>query len=146
MLEPADQHRGAHDEQDVAEDRADQRRLDDLLQPLLEGEEGDDQLGRVAERDVEEAADAGTRAGRELVGRLAHERGGRDDAERRGREDDRGLGARELEDDRDRDERDEQVRPPVAAEEEPLQGRRTHPLTLHGASQAVGGMMGTFIR
>ncbi len=60
-LEAADQHRRAHDEQDVAEDRAHQRRLDDLLQALAQREEGDDQLGRVAERHVEEPADAGAR-------------------------------------------------------------------------------------
>ena len=35
LYEPADEHRGAHDEQDVAEDRADQRRLDDLRSPSL---------------------------------------------------------------------------------------------------------------
>ena len=54
---PADQHRGAHHQQDVPEDRSDQRGLDDLVQALAEREEGDDQLGRVAEGDVEQAAD-----------------------------------------------------------------------------------------
>ena len=48
--------------------------------PLLEREQGDDQLGRVAERDVEQAADARARARGELLGRAAHQRGGRDHA------------------------------------------------------------------
>ena len=61
-LRPPTQHRGAHHEQDVAEDRADQRGLDDLLQPLVQREQGDDDLGRVAEGDVEEAADARARS------------------------------------------------------------------------------------
>ena len=39
-LEAADQHRGAHDEQDVAEDRADQRGLDDLLEALRAARRG----------------------------------------------------------------------------------------------------------
>ena len=59
----ADQQRGAHDQQQVAEDRADDRGLDDLLQALLEREQRDDQLRRVAERDVQQAADARARRG-----------------------------------------------------------------------------------
>ena len=93
-LGAADEHRRAHDEQDVAEDRADDRGLDDLLQALAQREERDDELGEVAERDVQEAADARAGAVRELLGRAAHERGGRDDAERRGAEDQARLGVR----------------------------------------------------
>ena len=132
-LQAADEHRGAHDEQDVAEDRADQRRLDDLLQALVEREEGDDQLGRVAERDVQEAADARARARRELLGRAAHQRRGRDHAERRGDEDQRRRRVRELEHDRDRDERDEQVRPARPAQQEPAQVE-----ALRGAGRSSG--------
>src|SRR3712207_8479199 len=57
----------------------------------------DDQLRRVAEGDVQQAADAGARAGGELLGRPAHQRGGRDDPEGRGGEDDgrRGVGRSE---------------------------------------------------
>ena len=65
----ADQHRGAHDEQDVADDRADDRGLHDLVQPLAEREQRDDQLGRVAEGDVQQPADARARARRQLLGR-----------------------------------------------------------------------------
>ena len=61
-LEAADEHRRAQHEQDVAEDRADHRRLDDLVQALVQREESDDQLGGVAERDVQQAADARARA------------------------------------------------------------------------------------
>ena len=38
--QPADEHRGAQDEQDVADDRADERGLDDLLQPLVAARRG----------------------------------------------------------------------------------------------------------
>ena len=121
-LEAADEHRGAHDEQDVAEDRADQRRLDDLLQALAQREEGDDQLGRVAERDVEEAADARARSARPAPrsrGPSARRSGSRRAPRRR--RSSVALGVRELEHDRDRDERDEQVRPAGPAEQEPAQ-------------------------
>ena len=73
--QPADQHARAEDEQQVADDRAGERRLDDLDQPGLQGEERDDQLGDVAERRVEDAADlrAGQRA--EPLGREADDPG-----------------------------------------------------------------------
>ena len=126
----ADQHRGAHHQQQVAEDRADDRRLDDLLQPRLEREQGDDQLRRVAERDVQQAADAGPGAVRELLGGAAHQRRGRHDAERRGEEDQDRIGVGQIQDDRDDDERDEQIRPARPAEQEAPQveglGRRSH--------------------
>ena len=54
----------------------------------------------------------------ELLGRAAHQRRGRDHAERRGEEDHDRAGVRELEHDRDRDERDQQVRPALAGHEE----------------------------
>ena len=60
--EAADEHRGAHHEQDVADDRADDRRLHDLVEAGLEREQRDDQLRRVAERDVQQAADARARS------------------------------------------------------------------------------------
>ena len=58
-LRAADEHRRAQHEQDVADDRADERGLDDLLEAFEQREERDDQLGRVAERHVQQAADAG---------------------------------------------------------------------------------------
>ena len=63
----------------------------------------------------------GPGAVRELLGRAAHQRRGRHDAERRGEEDDDRVGVRQVEHDRDRDERDEQVRPALPAEQEPPQ-------------------------
>ena len=87
--QPAGQHRGAEHQQDVADDRADDRGLDHLLEPLAEREEGDDQLRRVAEGDVEQAADAGARSRGQLLGGAAHQRRGGDDPQRRGGEDHR---------------------------------------------------------
>jgi hypothetical protein len=120
-LATADEHRGAHHEQDVAEDGSHDGRLDDLLEPLVESEEGDDELGRVAEGDVQEAADARARAGGQLLRRAAHQRRRRDHAERGRDEDDRRVGVRELERDRDRYERNQEVRPSVSAEKEAAQ-------------------------
>ena len=57
MAQPADQHARAEHEQQVADDRAGQRRLHDLDQAGLQREERDDQLGDVAERGVEDPAD-----------------------------------------------------------------------------------------
>ena len=56
--------------------------------------------------------------GGELLGRPAHERRRRDHAERRGEERRDGADVRELEHDRDRDERDQQIRPALAGKEE----------------------------
>ena len=47
--------------------------------PLEEGEQGQDQLGGVAEGRVQEPADAGTEPVGQLFGRLAHQAGQRDD-------------------------------------------------------------------
>ena len=46
-------------EQEVRDHRADDRAPDDVGQPVVDREQGDDQLGRVAEARVEEAADPG---------------------------------------------------------------------------------------
>ena len=54
----------------------------------------------------------------ELLGRAAHQRGRRDDAERADAKQDDRAGVRELEHDRDRDERDQQVRPAVGRQQE----------------------------
>ena len=94
------------------------RGLHDLLQPLAQREERDHELGEVAERHVEEPADAGAGPRRELLRRAAHERGGRDHAQRGRDEDQHRVGVRELEHDRHGDERHEQVRPAGTAQQE----------------------------
>src|SRR4029453_6200539 len=111
-------HGRAHDEQDVAQDGADDRRLDDLLEALAQGEQGDDELGGVAEGDVEEAADAGAGAGRQLLGGPPHQGRGGDDPEGGREEDGRGPGVDPLQEDGQGDERHQQVRPAVPAEQE----------------------------
>ena len=116
--DPARQHRRAEDEQDVADDRADDRGLDHLLQALAEREEGDDQLRRVAEGDVEQAADPRPRARRQLLGRAPHQRRRGDDPQRRGGEDDGRRSAREVERDGDRDQRRQQVGPALRGAQE----------------------------
>ena len=58
MFQPADERRRAEHQQHVADDRAGERRLDEIDQPLAQRQRADDQLGGVAERGVEQAADA----------------------------------------------------------------------------------------
>ena len=98
---PPIEHARPEHEQQVADDRAGQRRLDDLDQPGLQREERDDQLGDVAERRVEDAADlrAGQRA--ESLGREADDPGQTEDRDRRDDEDQVVVGMQpEVEDDR----------------------------------------------
>ena len=59
----------------------------------------------------------GPRPGGELLGRDAHQRGRRDDPERRDGEDQTRRGARDVERDRERDQRHEQVGPALRREE-----------------------------
>jgi hypothetical protein len=58
VLQPADEEREAEDEEEIPEDRADDRGLYQLDLPGPERDDRDDQLGGVAEGRVQEAADA----------------------------------------------------------------------------------------
>ena len=122
--QPSDHHRGPHHEQDVADDRAHDRRLDDLLKALVQGEEGDDQLGRVAEGHVQEAADARSRLGGDRLGRLAHHGRAGDHAERGGAEDEHRVRVGELQRYRRRDEDAEVVDGPHGARSLRVRRRR----------------------
>ena len=79
----AEGEREAEDEEEVADDATGQRAAHDLRQPVVDGEERDDQLGRVAEGRVEEAADSRARVVGRVLGRLADQPGERDERERR---------------------------------------------------------------
>src|SRR4029077_11847522 len=74
----AEQEREAEDEQEVAGDRAYERRPDDRGQAIGGGDGRDDQLRRVTERRVQEAADPGTGVAGQVVRRLADQPGKRD--------------------------------------------------------------------
>ena len=87
VLETAGEARRAQDEQDVADDRAGERRLDDAVVALLERDQGDDELGGVAEGGVQEPADAFARALGQVLGRFAQPTGERHDREARADED-----------------------------------------------------------
>ena len=56
---PPKSERKAQDEQQIPDDAAGERAAHDLGQSLVDGDQRDDQLGRVSERRVQEAADAG---------------------------------------------------------------------------------------
>ena len=79
---PARPERRAEDEQDVRRDAARQRAADDVRQSLVDGEQRDDQLGGVAERRVEEAANAGAGVLARVLGRLADQPGERNERAR----------------------------------------------------------------
>ena len=89
----------------VGEDRADERRLHDGHEALVQGEERDEELRQVAERRLDDAGRAGAEAGAELLGRVA-------DEAREGRQGDRGDDERrhvaegEVADGSQRDERE----------------------------------------
>ena len=79
----AGEEREAEHEQQVADDGAGQRAAHDLRQPLVHRDQRDDQLRRVAERRVEEAADPRPGVLRRVLGRLADQPGERDQRDRR---------------------------------------------------------------
>ena len=86
-LEPPGEHRCPQAEQEVADDRAGDRRLDDVDQPLLEGEQADDDLGGVAERGVQQAPAVGPSVLGQRLGGVPHQARQRRDRQRRRRED-----------------------------------------------------------
>ncbi len=85
--QPADERRCAEDEQDVADDRTGERRLDQVRESLAERHHTDDELGGVPERRVQQAADAAAEVLREDFSRVADERRKRQDRERRRKKD-----------------------------------------------------------
>src|SRR5690606_3321683 len=87
-LQPAPDRAQAEDQQDVADDRAGDRRLDQVVKPGPERHDRDDQLGGVAEGRVQQPADAFTQPLCELLRRPAHQARERDDRQR-GRDEDR---------------------------------------------------------
>jgi hypothetical protein len=66
---PPDGERESENENAVREDRADQRGLHELDQAVVEGEEGDEQLGQVAERRLNSARARRAEAAAELLSR-----------------------------------------------------------------------------
>ena len=68
VAQPADHERQAEHQQDVAEDRPDDRCLDHLGQPGPQREDADEQLGQVSQRTLHDAG----RAGAQPVGDLFH--------------------------------------------------------------------------
>ena len=80
--------RDAQHQQQVRDDAPGQRPAHDIRQPVGDGEQGDDQLGRVAEARVQETADARPGVFPRVFGRLAdqprqrHQRRSREDEQR----------------------------------------------------------------
>ena len=117
MLQAADERRGAEHQQHVADDRPVSDALTRSVRPSRKRQRADDQLGGVAERRVEQAADAAAEPLGQRLGGPADLGGQRQDGEDRGREyGDVILRNQQFERDRERDEA-EQERQPVAAEQ-----------------------------
>ena len=83
LLGRPDEQREAEDEQQVADDAAGERATDDLVESVVDREQRDDQLRRVAERRVQEAADARAGVAGGMLGRLADQPCERDQRQRR---------------------------------------------------------------
>ena len=81
--QPADEEGDAEREQQVREDRADDRRPHHVEEPRAERHQGDDQLGRIAEGGVEEGADGVAGVDRELLRRPDDETRDREAGDRR---------------------------------------------------------------
>ena len=145
VADAAEQDAGAHHQEQVADDRSSQGRLDDFDQAGLERKEGDDQLGDVAKGRVQDAADlrAGQRA--EPLGRQADHPGQPEDGRRRHEEQERRIGVQaEVEHDgRDADDGgDQECRPAnrgELAEDGEAGARGGRDLSGHVAMVSVSG-------
>ena len=71
LPQAATEEGGAEHEQQVRQHRAQQRQLHDAQQAAVDGEDGDEHLGDVAKRRVEQPADGRVRVHRELLGHKA---------------------------------------------------------------------------
>lgn len=96
-------------QEQVADDAAGNRGLHQFHMPLVERDDRDDELGRVAEGGIEEAAECRTRPIGEFLGAEPDDSGQRDERDRRGKEDPRRAGQRHAEHPGDRREGDEEI-------------------------------------
>jgi hypothetical protein len=111
MAKPAREHGGPENKEDVSDDRAGDRGLHHVVQAGVQRDDGDDELGGIAEGRIQEPTDALPRPHRQLLGGAAHPAGERNDGQGRREEDPERLLRREmLESGGERDERDEPAR------------------------------------
>ena len=123
-----DEQREPEDEEEVADDAPRQRAAHDLEEPVVDREEGDDQLGRVPEGRVEEAADARARVLGGVLGRLADQPGERDERDRCEDEERDFVGIdREPDDDRERREAERCPEEPTRHEGQAYRGAAPTP-------------------
>ena len=83
MAQTAQQESHPQHQQHVPQDRAGDRGLHQVQQPLTDGHHRDDQLGRVAQRGVQQPANARAGIQRQRLGRFADIASQRDDRQRR---------------------------------------------------------------
>ena len=107
--EPTSEHRQAQAEKQVAHDRPCQRRFDNRDEALMQGKAGDDDLGRIVQGGVEQAADGLSQAAGKRLGCPAHQLGKRHDRQRRGRENQDRVETEPVEPECDRNEQEQPV-------------------------------------
>jgi len=107
----------AHDQGRVADERADQGRLDQGDEALLHPEHTDQEVGRVAEGGIEQAAHFAAEAVGEDLGRRADERGERDHGAHREEELEPGRRAQGGGEQRGGDEQQERAHDAILARE-----------------------------
>ena len=99
---------GAEHQQHVADDRAGQRRLDQVRQSLAEREDSDDELRSVAERRIQQAADATAQVLGQRLGGIADQGRERQDREHgRQKDGDVTVGREQMQQNRDRHEEEQ---------------------------------------
>jgi hypothetical protein len=96
VAHPAQQDAQPQHQQQVAQDGAGDGRLHQIQQVLFDGEDGDDELGGVAQRAVEEAAQLWPRVRGQLLRGFAQDARQRDHRQRRAPEHNRRAPAQEL--------------------------------------------------
>jgi hypothetical protein len=83
VLEPADDEGESEHQHAVRDHGTDQRRLNDERQPLMQGEQRDEELGEIAQRRLDRAGRRGSDSAAELLRRSADEPGEHRDGKRR---------------------------------------------------------------
>ena len=97
VAETSGEEREPKDEQAVGQDRSDQRRLDDPDQPLVQGKQRHEQLGKIAERRLDRSRTSRPKSAAELFGGGAHEAGKHRERNGGGGEAQNGIRAGEIE-------------------------------------------------
>ena len=118
-LQSAEEERRPQHEKDVADDRAGQACLHDVVVAATQRAQRDDELGRISERRVHEPADSGAEAGGQMLRRFAHDSGQGNDGEAGKQEDEELAPMQELGGHGERNEYEKNLQQILEREERP---------------------------